>query len=270
MSVIERRRMVESIDKKMQQLNALGFIEVQVIAAMADYMPDFHHVMMNATRQEMDGFYAEYDGFFKFAKILEMLAEIIEANKVKDNPTVNKEDEIAKAIDLRVRQLESKGIGGIALLAQMVGHLPDFHWLWNTISDEKLAVLCREYTGFYRYATLMEEAAEAESKKTNVSYRDLSELPDSIKTIITKLLKEGAVIEQGLQSIFDEQHKRDMWLEIEIIETKYECWMDLFAEFPDQLRKANVPEESCSIMLKTFTPMSKRINQLYSQVIAKR
>ena len=200
MSVTERRRIVENIDRKMQQLNALGFIEVQIIAAMADYMPDFHHVMMNATRQEMDGFYAEYDGFFKFAKILETLAEIIEANK--DNPAVNKEDEIAKAIDLRVRQLESKGIGGIALVAQRIGHLPDFHWLWNTISDEKLSFLCREYTGFYRYATLMEEAAEAESKKTNVSYRDLSELPDSIKTIITKLLKEGAVIEQGLQSIF--------------------------------------------------------------------
>jgi hypothetical protein len=57
-----------------------------------------------------------------------------------------------------------------------------------------------------------------------------------------------------------------MWLEIEIMETKYECWMNLFAEFPDQLRKANVSEESLSIMLKTFTPMSKRINKLYNQV----
>jgi hypothetical protein len=193
MSVTKRRLMVESIDRRMQQLNVVGLVEVEILAAMADYMPDFHHLITHTPRHEMNALLAEYDGFFKFAEIIETLAEIIEANKIKDNEKVNKEDEIAKAIDLRVRQLEAKGISGVVLLAQMVGYLADFNWLWNTISDEKLTFLCREYTGFYRYATLMEETHEAESKKTNVSYRHLPELPDSIKTMLAKLLKDGAV-----------------------------------------------------------------------------
>lgn len=260
MSVIERRRMVENIDSKMRQLNN----EIEILVQMADYMPDFHHVMTNASRQEMDAFYTEYDGFFRLAKTLETLAISISKNKAKAQ---RKENEIAKAVDLRVHQLKAKGVDGAELLAQMVGHLPDFHWLWNTVSDETLAFLCREYTGFYHYAMLMEETNESKSKS---SYAHLPELPDSIKMIVSKLLKDGATIEQGFQSIVDEQDKRDMWLEIEIIETKYECWMNLFAELPDQLQRANVPDESCSIMLETFTPMSKRINQLHSQVIAKK
>jgi hypothetical protein len=74
-------------------------------------------------------------------------------------------------------------------------------------------------------------------------------------------------IEQGCQSIIDEQHKRDMWLEIEIIETKLEWWMRSFSELPKHLEQANVPAESCSIMLGILTPMCERINQLWNQII---
>ena len=257
MSLIEHRRMVESIDRRMQQLNN----EIEILVHMADYMPDFHHVMTNASRQEMDAFYMEYDGFFRFAKILETLAISISENKAK---ALRKENEIAKAIDVRIHQLKAQGIDGAKLLAQMVGHLPDFHWLWNTVSDETLAFLFREYTGFYHYAMLMEEANESKNKS---SYAHLPELPDSIKKIVSNLFKEGAAIEQGCQSIIDEQHKRDMWLEIEIIETKLEWWMRSFSELPKHLEQANVPAESCSIMLGILTPMCERINQLWNQVI---
>jgi hypothetical protein len=36
MSVTKRRRMVESIDRKMQQLNVLGLLEVEILVAMTD------------------------------------------------------------------------------------------------------------------------------------------------------------------------------------------------------------------------------------------
>ena len=71
MSITEHRRMVENIDRKMRQLN-------------------------------MDAFYMEYDGFFRFAKTLETLAISISENKAKAQ---RKENEIAKAIDVRVHQL---------------------------------------------------------------------------------------------------------------------------------------------------------------------
>ncbi len=79
MSLTECRCMVENIDRKMRQLNN----EIEILVQIADYMPDFHHVMTNASRQKMDAFYMEYDGFFRFAKTLETLAISISENKAK-------------------------------------------------------------------------------------------------------------------------------------------------------------------------------------------
>jgi hypothetical protein len=62
-------------------------------------------------------------------------------------------------------------------MEQTVGHILDLQWLWNTLSDEKLIYYCREYPGLYRYGTLMEEAAIAESKKAKTSYGHLPEFP---------------------------------------------------------------------------------------------
>ena len=59
---------------------------------------------------------------------------------------------------------------------------------WSTVSDESLAFLCREYPGLYRYGMLMEEAAEAESKKATTSYGHLPELPASVKAMVAQLL----------------------------------------------------------------------------------
>jgi hypothetical protein len=107
----------------------------------------------------MDALCEEYAGFFRFAKILETVASGIASGKIKvpGGRIVNKEHKLAAAIDLRVRQLEAKGIGGAAMLEQMVGHILDLQWLWSTVSDEKLAFLCRAYPGLYRYGMLAEQ-----------------------------------------------------------------------------------------------------------------
>jgi hypothetical protein len=46
------------------------------------------------------------------------------------------------------------------------------------VSDEKLMFLCSEYPALYRYGILMEEAAEAESKKAKTSSGHLLPLPN--------------------------------------------------------------------------------------------
>ncbi len=74
----------------------------------------------------------------------------------------------------------------------MVSYLPDLQKLWTSTTDEQLAVLCREYPGFYRYATLMEEAAQIEAQKTARPYDNLPELPDSLKRQLAELLGNAA------------------------------------------------------------------------------
>jgi hypothetical protein len=263
--------MAARIDARIRQLDELGFLEVEILAEMKEYLPDFHQLMMTATSTEMDALCEKYAGFFRFAKILETLASGIASGKIKvpDGKAVNKEHKIAAAIDLRVRQLEAKGITGGALLEQMVGHLPDFYWLWSAVSDEKLMFLCREYPALYRYGVLMEEAAEVESKKEKTSYGHLPPLPDSVIPIIVQLMTDGATIERELQTILDGQGQRDMWLEIEIVDCHHEHWVAQFAGLTNLLLTANVPRESQVMMMRIFEPMAQRINYLHAQVFAK-
>ncbi len=268
----KHRRMAAKIDKKIKQLDALGLLEVEILPEMADHMPDFHHLLMNAPHSELDSLYEEFSGFYRFAKILETVASGIASGKIKvpGGRTVNKEHEIAVAIDLRVRQLEEKGVSDAGLMEQMVGHILDLQWLWSTLSDEKLIYYCREYPGLYRYGTLMEEAAIAESKKAKTSYGHLPEFPDSIKAIVSQLLTDGATLEREFQSILDGQaQQRDMWLEIEVMAGCHEHWVSRFAGLTDELRDANVPQESVEIMKQVFEPMAQRINHLHSRAVAK-
>ena len=268
---VEHRRMAARIDRKMKQLDALGLLEVEILPEMAEYMPDFHHLMMNTSGPEMDALCEEYAGFFRYAKILETVASGIASGKIKvpGGRTVNKERKLAAAIDLRVQQLEAKGLDDTALLEQMIGHILDLQWLWSTVSDEQLAFLCREYPGLYRYGMLMEEAAEAESKKAKTAYGHLPELPDSVKATVAQLLTDGATLERGLQTILNEQVQRDMWLEIEIMEGHHEHWVAQYAGLANESRDANVPEESHAMLKQIFEPMSQRINHLHGQVFAK-
>ena len=66
-------------------------------------------------------------------------------------------------------------------------------------------MLSREYPGLYRYGMLMEEAAEAESKKaaTSHAYSHLPPLPDSVKATVSRLLTDGAMLERGFQAVCD-------------------------------------------------------------------
>ena len=72
--------------------------------------------------------------------------------------------------------------------------------------------------------------------------------------------------------ILDKQGQRDMWLEIEIMEGHHEHWVAQYAGLglANELRVANVAEESRAMMKQIFKLMAQHTNQLYGQVFAKR
>ena len=67
--------MASRIDAKIKQLEARGLVEVEILPAMAEDMRDFHRLMVTAPGPEMDALCAEFTGFYRFAKILETLAQ---------------------------------------------------------------------------------------------------------------------------------------------------------------------------------------------------
>ena len=262
--------MAARIDARIKQLDALRLFEVEILPEMAEYMPDFHHLIVSASGPEMDALCAEFSGFYRFAKIIETLASGIASGKIKvpGGRIINEENRLAAAIDLRVRQLEAMGLGGAALLERMVGYLLDLQRLWSTTSDESLAFLCRTYPGLYRYGMLM-EAAEAERKKAANPYGHLPELPASIKATVAQLLTEGASLERGFQSVLDARGQHNLWVETIVLEEHHQKWTAQLTGLSGELLANHVPEESHAMLMRIFEPMAQRINHLHGQVVAK-
>jgi hypothetical protein len=71
------------ISKRVQELAATGLDDVTLFGEMADYMPGFKRLMDTCTRDEMDGLCESFPDFYRYAKILERIAERIQSGAIK-------------------------------------------------------------------------------------------------------------------------------------------------------------------------------------------
>jgi hypothetical protein len=222
----EHRCIASRIDERMMMLDAAGLDEVEIIAAMVEYMSDFHRLITEMTGPAMNALCSEFAGLNRYAKIVETIASGIASGQIKvpGGRAHSEERRIAAAIDQRVRQLEAKGVSDEALPEHMVGYMLDLQRLWSTTSDELLASLCRAYPGLYRYGMVVEAAFEAEKKKAATQYCHPPELPDSLKATVARLLTDGATLERGFQAVLDARPERDLWVEAELLEETRKNW----------------------------------------------
>jgi hypothetical protein len=265
---LEYLGIVARIDARMQQLDPLGLGEIEILTEMADMIADFHTVLRKATRQEYEALCAEFAGFQRFTKIMRTLAIPMETDneEVSGGLPSEREDQVAAAINLRVLQVEAQGIDGAELLKHMVGYILHFQWLWTTVSDAKLALLCHQYPGLFRYGLEMEKAAAIESQKKENDLSHLPDLPDILKEMIAYLLTEGGMIETRLQTILDERSLREHSGELKLMNDYFEHWMEGYVGLEKGMRVARVPDEIHGIVMMLFEPMALRINQLHSKV----
>jgi hypothetical protein len=68
-------RLAETIDTHVRQVLAHGGGDEAVLLSMADHMPTFKQLLDTCTGEEMDLLCDRYDGFYRFAQLLERLAE---------------------------------------------------------------------------------------------------------------------------------------------------------------------------------------------------
>ena len=87
---------------------------------------------------------------------------------------------LAATMDVRMRQLETEGVSGPEIVNRMAGHLQDLNRIWTSTSDEELQGLCLEFPGFFRYASIMEDAFEADRKNPASPYRDVQAFPEPL------------------------------------------------------------------------------------------
>lgn len=167
---------------------------------------------------------------------------------------------MAAAMDQRVRQLAAKGVSGSDLLYQMVGHLPDLQKIWDGTNDHQLATLCEDYPGFYQYASLMEEAAEAERvNPTEAGYKSLPQLDEALKGKLTELLTSAATLERRYQSL--STSKGASQAEKGELDRLHEIWLLNREDFLQALGKANLPRAVSEFAVPALEQIAERIEK---------
>ena len=271
----EHRWIAEKIDTRMQKLIRAGKDNMTIMAAMTDHMPAFHQLLSTAQAGEIDQLSRRFPGFYRYAKILESLATGIQSGAIpvpgrKEPPlqTTASSDHrrLAAAMDLRVRQLTDEGVPRSAIIDRMTAYVVDLGKIWNATTDEQLASLCNEYPGFHAYASLMEEAAEAERQKPARPYDDLPALPDAIKEQLSSLLSTATKLERDYQSVLNAAGTSAPAAWLLPLGRLHAEWDADLAAFRSALQGAGVSQKSQDMVLAAIEGMAQQIGNLKARL----
>ena len=71
----QQTRLACAIDTHVKRVLARGGGDEALLVSLAGHMGTFKQLMDTSTGEEMDALCQRYDGFYRFAKLLELLAE---------------------------------------------------------------------------------------------------------------------------------------------------------------------------------------------------
>jgi hypothetical protein len=175
---------------------------------------------------------------------------------------------LAATMDVRMRQLETEGVSGPEIVNRMAGHLPDLNRIWTSTSDEELQGLCLEFPGFFRYASIMEDAFEADRKNPASPYRDVQALPEPLRTQIDAVLKAAATLELNYQSVLDSKDPAALRKEADALNALHVGWRAVRMGFVGAAAAAGIPARSIEILTVALDATARRIGELQRRVAA--
>lgn len=169
---------------------------------------------------------------------------------------------MAAAIDQHVQQLAASGVKGPELIYRMMGHLPDLQRIWVGTNDHQLASLCQDYPGFYEYASLMEEASEAQRANPGQSrYKDLPVLEEPLRGKLAELFTDAATLERRYQALISGgTRKGDP--RIDKLSRLHRKWLSNRARFIESLKAADLPNSVSEFVVPNLGQMADRISAL--------
>lgn len=71
----QQTHLAVTIDRHVNQVIASGGGDEELLVSMYDYMGMFKQLLDTCSREDMDILCQQYDGFYRFAKLLENLAQ---------------------------------------------------------------------------------------------------------------------------------------------------------------------------------------------------
>jgi len=79
----EQLKIAEKINARVCELERFGRSKVTIFTEMYPMMPDFKQLIDTAGQQGMNELCARFDGFYRYAKILENIAAGIQSGEIK-------------------------------------------------------------------------------------------------------------------------------------------------------------------------------------------
>jgi hypothetical protein len=77
-------KFVLKVDARCREMERNGKNEIEIFTEMGDFMPDFKRLILNVlTHDEINGICVHYDGFYRYAKTLETIAEGLRSGALK-------------------------------------------------------------------------------------------------------------------------------------------------------------------------------------------
>ena len=79
----DKRRLAERIDKQVTTILKQGGTDIDILVGMADCMADIKSLMDTCLPEDVDRLCARYDGFYRYARTLEEIAQGIQDGNIR-------------------------------------------------------------------------------------------------------------------------------------------------------------------------------------------
>jgi hypothetical protein len=79
----EQLHIASQIDARVRELEQAGNHQVTIFAEMSPLMPGFKELLDTAGRRGLNELCGRFDGFYRYAKILESIAASIQSGEIK-------------------------------------------------------------------------------------------------------------------------------------------------------------------------------------------
>ena len=170
---------------------------------------------------------------------------------------------LATKIEQHMQQLAAKNINEPHLVIHhMMGYVTDLHKIWVGTSDEQLMALSREFPNFYRYAFMMEEAAEAEHHKASRSYDGMARFSEPHKVMATQLLTTAATLERGYQAFIGCGNLKFFQPQLDEMNGLYRQWLVDLEKFKASLRAFGADPKMLAYVNEAFGQIAERLKKL--------
>jgi hypothetical protein len=177
--------------------------------------------------------------------------------------SMNEFRQLAAKIDQHMQRLAAEGVNDApAIINRMMGYVPDLHKIWVGTSDDQLMALSDEFSEFYRYALVMEEASETERNKPSRPYDGMPQLPEQQKQMGAQLLTTAATLERGIQAFLGRGNLQVFQPQIKELDKLHQQWISDLAIFKDSLRAGGAEPKALEYIEEAYARLAERIKKL--------